>query len=65
MPNIGPVEVLLVLSLVAWIPALVIAGMKGRWVWFVLGLLLWLPAYVGALLPVRQSSAWVLRRQAP
>jgi hypothetical protein len=65
MPNIGPFEVLLLLSLVAWIPALVIAGMKGRWVWFVLGLLFWLPAFVGAALPPRRNSSWALRRQSP
>ena len=61
--NIGPLEALILLSLMALIPALVISGMKGRWVWFVLGLLLWAPAFVGALLPARAASSWAVRRR--
>jgi len=62
MAGIGPLEVFILLSFVLWIPALVVAGMKGRWVWFVLGILFWLPAFVGALLPPQPRSAWALRR---
>lgn len=62
--SIGPLEILVLLLIFAWIPALVVSGMKGRWVWFVLGLLLWLPAFVGALLPARHDSTWALRRRS-
>jgi type IV secretory pathway TrbD component len=60
--GIGPLEVLIVLTIVGQVPALVIAGMKGRWVWFAFGLLLWIPAFVGALLPARADSTWAIRR---
>lgn len=62
MSGIGPLEILIVLIILSWIPAVVVAGMKGRWVWLVLGLLLWFPAYIGALLPARAGSSWAQRR---
>lgn len=58
------VEILFILLTTGtWIAALVVAGMKGRWVWLVLGIFFWLPAYVGAFLPPRPDSSWAQRRQ--
>ncbi len=57
----GVPEILILLILLTQIAALVVAGMKGRWVWFVLGLLLWLPAFIGALLPAMPGSSWARR----
>ena len=61
--NIGLPELIILVVLLSYVPALVVAGMKERWVWFVLGLLFWLPSYVGALLPARPGSSWA-RREA-
>ena len=61
--NIGPLEILIVLMLIGYIPALIITGMKGRWIVFTLGLILVLPAFVGAILPARPDSTWAIRRR--
>ena len=62
---IGPLEVLVLLFVIAYIAALVVCGMKGRWVLFVLGIVfLGIFAFIGALLPARPGSAWE-RRRAP
>jgi hypothetical protein len=60
--SIGPVEVFVLLLLGLYIWALVVSGMKGRWVWFVLGLFLFPFALVGALLSARPSSSWANKR---
>ena len=60
--GIGPVEALVLVWLLSVVAALVVSGLKGHRVWFVLGLLFALPAYVGALLPARPGSAWARRQ---
>jgi signal peptidase I len=55
---------LLVVLLVAFLTALVIAGMKRRWLWLVLGLFFFPLAIAGALMDPRPGSYWVRRKQA-
>lgn len=61
--DIGRLEVVLTLLLAVQVVGLVVSGMKGRWVWFVLGLVLWVPALIGAALPPRPASLWAQRRE--
>jgi hypothetical protein len=62
---IGPVELVVVLLLIAYVAALVVTGMKGRWVLFVLGILFGIFAFVGALMPARPGSHWANRKAPP
>ncbi len=61
--QIGAPEIIVLLLLLLYLAALVVTGMKGRWVLFVLGLLFGIFAFVGALLPAKPGSTWE-RRQA-
>lgn len=60
----GPAEVVILIVLVAYIPALVVAGMKGRWYWFAAGLFFWPFAVVGALLSPKPDSSWANRNRS-
>ena len=60
--SIGPAEVLVLGIIALYIWALVVCGMKGRWVLFVLGLLFAPVAFVGALMPAKPDSSWASRR---
>jgi hypothetical protein len=60
--TIGPVELVVLLLLVAWVAALVVSAMKHRWVLFVLGIFFGIFAFIGALLPARPGSYWETRR---
>jgi hypothetical protein len=57
LASLGPFEVVILLLLFTYIPALVVAGMKGQWLWFVLGLFLFPAAYIGAFLRAKPGSA--------
>ena len=57
LASLGPLEVGILLLLFTYIPAMVIAGMKGQWLWFALGLVLFPAAYVGAILRAKPGSA--------
>jgi hypothetical protein len=58
----GPLELFILLLIGLYIWALVVAGMKGRWAWFVVGLFIGPAAFVGALLPARPQSSWAAKR---
>lgn len=59
----GAPELIIIAIILSQVAALVIAGMKARWVWLALGVLLWVPAFIGALLPAKPDSHWARRKQ--
>ncbi len=57
----GPLELIVLLLFAAYIWAMVVCGMKGRWGWFVVGLFIGIFAYIGAFLDAKPGSNWARR----
>jgi hypothetical protein len=55
--SLGGTELVILFALFLYIPAMVVTGMKGRWLWFILGLFLFPAAFVGAFLRAKPGSA--------
>ncbi len=54
--------VLIVAILAVYALAMVVLGMKGRWVWLAVGVVIGPVAVVAAFLPAKPGSAWEARR---
>lgn len=54
----GPLEIAIVACIGLYLWALVVAGMKHRWMLFAIGLIVAPAAFVGALLPAKPGSRW-------
>lgn len=62
MPNIGPLEIIVVLLLVFSVWGMVLAAMKEQWIWLVLGILVLPLGLAGFVVRAKPGSAWARRQ---
>ena len=59
----GPVEALILVLVILWVPAILVTAMKERWILFALSVVIFPVSYLGAMMAAKPGSWWE-RRQA-
>jgi hypothetical protein len=59
----GPVEAVLLVLLILWIPAMIVTAMKERFWLLGIGVMIFPIAYIGALLEAKPGSWWIQRNE--